>query len=141
MTGKWPGPVWGSAEFPLVLDICPFCEARCITVLHPILVCPHFAGAYDGLSKAWGLPNRFDQENAILALFGRTSDFDLLTDVIQFVGTAVEPFVAVPQLPDEDFAAGPVEMDRIDALLRQADRDFGSGCATLDGRWDDIATL
>ena len=141
LTGKWPAPAWGSSKFPMVLDYCACCGAQNITVLHPLLDCSANASSYATLLWKWGLPQRADRSNAVFALFGHTSDLERLGEVIHFVGTSIAPCISRLILHDADTSHDPINIDRTDAMPRQADRDFGGDQADLDQSWDDIVTL
>ena len=82
-----------------------------------------------------------DRPDAVFALFGHTSDLERLGKVIHFVGTSIAPCITRLILHDADTSHDPINIDRIDAMLRQANRDFGGAQADLDQSWDDIVTL
>jgi hypothetical protein len=141
VSGRWPAPVWGCRDFPMVLDGCPFCGCTNVNVLHPLLECGGFEAEYAVLKSRWGLPSRLRTDDVVFALFGHTSDISRVLDVVRFVGTTVMLYIG--SFGDQAVVATDTEdgQARFVALLQQAARDADAVANELDERWDEVAHL
>ena len=77
----------------MALDCCHFCGWSDVEVLHPLLECVKFVPEYAALKSRWGLSSRCQQNDAVFALFGHTSDIARILDVVHYVCAAVSQYV------------------------------------------------
>ena len=57
MSGKWPLPVYGGDELPLVLGVCPACGEKNVTVTHTLCDCAGVEVARRSLHAAVSCPS------------------------------------------------------------------------------------
>ena len=91
MTGKWPLPVHGGDELPLLLDCCP---ASHVTVVHGLCDCVGVEQARRSLHAAVSCPlERSARSTLIQELFKDDSRHEVRAAHIRFVAAAVGPAV------------------------------------------------
>lgn len=142
ITSKRHAPIWGVQSFPLLWECCPYCQAKQITVLLPLLDCPATARYYGYLRGAWDLPLPTDRTACVLALFGHMDDMALLADVVAFVGRAIEGIIGRSFTDDRtvgDDSAGKMDEERQAALLDILLAVDDLVKCPLDARWDEPA--
>ena len=89
ITGLWPTSCYAEAALTELLDSCPLCDARQVSVTHCVYECPSTVRFYHSLAMSVDVPARMDPHALLLFLFGPCAEVSHRLPSIEYVGRCV----------------------------------------------------